>query len=165
MPAHPARTWVAALNSGDPEEILPGMLAAEDWDAWADVVFDPTRIYTDAALIRMVGVLTAKAAGMPFVNTLNLISIAGAHWREVDGRASLHGVDLLSLPLSRFCNLVLFMFTEGADDKARFKLDATINAPISAWLPHQAEPEWQPGSNDDAFATLAAMSSKGATVP
>jgi hypothetical protein len=91
----------------------------------------------------------------PYAAARALLAWAEDNWSTVDG--SELGVDLLALPLHRFCAKVHVVAAERmGEDALRKQLDAIVNPPT---------PEtW--GTTDDAVAShAAAMSLFGAAAP
>ena len=68
--------------------------------------------------------------------TLRLLVLAGDNWARFDGWATARGLDAAEMPLPRFCHLVGFWATEGAQSEADVKkFEAALwRPPVSrAW--------------------------------
>ena len=65
----------------------------------------------------------------PYAGVVRLFYIAQDRWPEIDGQASLNGVDLMSLPIYRFINAIYAWSLERVEDRQKF--DDAIFAPIA----------------------------------
>lgn len=54
--------------------------------------------------------------GAPYEAVALILGWAAEHFAELDGACLLDGVDLLTLPLPRYCNVVASMMMRGADN-------------------------------------------------
>lgn len=153
---HTVAQWAAAIFGGDLEEIVPGMLGDGEFDAWGDVVWSTERLFTQALHERIVNAVISSASGMPWSGAVMLLKTAAAQWRELNGWAQRRSLDLLSLPLHDFCDLLYTKLLDGCkDEQARFALDAALFAPPPDADPDSDElpPGWdEAGSFEQALA-------------
>jgi len=67
--------------------------------------------------------------GTPYTVAARLYTIAAGYWTEIDGEAALHGVELMHLPLDRFCNAIYAWAIQRVEDKERFDFELTRPVP------------------------------------
>lgn len=67
--------------------------------------------------------------GTPYTVAARLHGIAAEYWTQIDGQAALNGVDLMLLPLDRFCNAIYAWVVERVEDKERFDFELTQPVP------------------------------------
>lgn len=91
--------------------------------------------------------------------TLRLLVLAGDNWPRFDGWATARGLDAAEMPLPRFCHLVGFWATEGAQSEADVKkFEAALWRPPAGVAPTRGP--WSPGEENRAFASLKAALGK-----
>ena len=91
--------------------------------------------------------------------TLRLLVLAGDNWPRFDGWATARGLDAGGMPLPRFCHLVGFWATEGAQSEADVKkFEAALWRPPVGVVPTRGP--WSPGEENRAFASLKAALGK-----
>ena len=94
--------------------------------------------------------------------TLRLLVLAGDNWPRFDGWATARGLDAGGMPLPRFCHLVGFWATEGAQSEADVKkFEAALWRPPVGVVPTRGP--WSPGEENRAFASLKAALGKQRT--
>ena len=64
----------------------------------------------------------------PYPTVARLYGIAAGNWAQIDGEAALRGVDLIRLPLDRFCNAVYAYSVEHVEDREEF--DYRLTQPV-----------------------------------
>ena len=91
--------------------------------------------------------------------TLRLLVLAGDNWPRFDGWATARGLDAGGMPLPRFCHLVGFWATEGAQSEADVrKFEAALWRPPVGVVPTRGP--WSPQEENRAFAGLKAALGK-----
>ena len=98
----------------------------------------------------------------PYWVASRLITSARQDWARFDGWAAAQGVDPIDLPMDRFCNLVYYWLTRGADPRRRDEIDRTLERPpagATATLDDSGSP-WSAESELSAFSTAAAAASR-----
>lgn len=75
----------------------------------------------------------------PYTVCLRLIGLAESNWDEIEGHATLRGVDLMALPLYRWCNVILAWYLERVEDREQFMFKLTSPAPGEAKKVTQAD--------------------------
>ena len=91
--------------------------------------------------------------------TLRLLVLAGDNWPRFDGWATARGLDAGGMPLPRFCHLVGFWATEGAQSEADVKkFEAALWRPPVGVVPTRGP--WSPQEENRAFASLKAALGK-----
>lgn len=155
---HPVRIWGPALLSTDLEDVLPGLLPADQQTAWGDIVWDTERVFTRELHQRIVNAVVGDAAAMPYTACMRLLATYRAMWRDVDGWAASQRLDLLSLPLHRFCNLLYGRIVSNMAEKDRAVFDADLFAPPPDADPDdpQGLPGWTEGDMGAAFGAALA---------
>ena len=162
------RTWGPALTSGDLEDIVPGMLPEEQYDAWVDLFWDPGRLFTRDLHSRIADAVIGAASGMPPQACTQLVASAAVHWRDFDGWAAERSLDLLDLPLHRFCNLVYARIVSNLDEKDRISFDADLFAPPPGADPDgEPPPGWDQDQTGQMFTAALAQftATRGAAAP
>lgn len=83
--------------------------------------------------------------------TLRLIATAQANWVMLDGWAMSRNIELESLDLNRFLNLVYYWLTRKAEDEKELKkFDAKLYMPPKGVRAEPGSP-WSPESETAAF--------------
>lgn len=57
--------------------------------------------------------------------------MAAQHWASFDGWAAQHGINPLTLPVDRACNLIYWWATRNADQQERRKIDMQLTRGIT----------------------------------
>jgi hypothetical protein len=160
MPPRPVAQWIAALDSRDLEDVVPGLLAEGSDEAWAQVVWNTERLFTGQlhrTIVRRV--TTAAAGGMPWSAVEVLLGALREHWWDLDGWAVENHVDLLDLPLHRFCALLYHRMSANLEEKDRMALDSQLFAPTledDLDDPQAAPPGWSDAETAAAFTRALA---------
>ena len=159
MAAHTAGAWIAALDTGDLEDVLPGLLPAEQHPAWIEMMWAPDRLWTRPLHQRIVRRVTGAAAGMPWTAVDVLIAVTAAQWHDINGWATERHLDLLGLPLHAFCDLIYHRVTANLADKDRFTVDTDLFAPTPDDDPDDddAPPGWSTQETGAAFEQALAQ--------
>lgn len=129
IPALPARAWVLAHLDDDPLAIFPGLLPEEDADLVLDAVEDEDDELDEQRCSDLGLDLLGVAAGWRWWEADRLIHVAIAGWPHLDGPAAQQGVDLLDLPLDRFCSVVYAWRLKHATEKDRDEFLRWLSAP------------------------------------
>lgn len=163
IPALPARAWILAHLDEDPLAIFPGLLPDEDdVDVLLDAVEDPddeltAQRCTDIGL----ALLGQAAGGWRWWEADRLIHVAIAGWHYLDGHAARRGVDLLALPLDRFCAAVYSWRIENAPEKDRNEFERWLrDPPVDLVEDPDDLPEW--AAEEEAASFLAVAGALGA---
>lgn len=91
--------------------------------------------------------------------TLRLLGLAVEHWARFDGWATARGLDAAWLDLGRFCHLVGFWATEGAESEADLrKFEAQLWRPPAGVVADRGP--WSPQEENRAFGALKAALGK-----
>lgn len=139
LPRHTARRWIAAILSRDLEEIVPGLLAAPDWDRWADqVVLNDDILWTPDTLGYLAQSIVVAASSWSWPATVRLIGQTRHDWREWRSWCLAKGIgDPLRLPLDSYCDLSYYSLVTHANDEQRARIDFDLEAPLPAQTPEQ----------------------------
>lgn len=130
IPALPARAWIMAHLDEDPLAIFPGLLPEADEDLILDAVEDPDDDLTEQRCSDIgLSLLGQAAGGWRWWEADKLIHTAIAGWPYLDGPAARRGVDLLDLPLDRFCSAVYSWRVEHAPEKDRDEFERFLMEP------------------------------------
>jgi hypothetical protein len=99
------------------------------------------------------------AHGTPYEAVVRLHGIAAEHWGTIDGELAAKGIDALSLPPDRFCNLIYAWCLPRLEAKegAKEKFDAQLQAPIGAVK--DTRMRRAPRDHTDSLRSMAAWSS------
>lgn len=88
----------------------------------------------------------------PYTVIWRLYAYAREYWQEINGETAYQGVNLLILPLDRFCDAIYWWCVQRVEDRAKFDYELTKPAPgDTSELAIQAE--------QDSFAAFMAMGS------
>lgn len=111
--------------------------------------------------------LVQAATGRPWWVAQRLLVTADAHWELLDGTCLTAGVDLAALidtAPARACNVIYAWLVEGADDKARDRLDHKLTLPPPELIraPSPQAQEWMAEREGASFmAAMGAARSEG----
>ena len=164
VPQRPARTWVLALLSDDPTDLLLDLLDPDDADQlWADTIDPGCDLTTD--LLHTIGrELLGRAAGRPWWQVTRLVAELVGRWAEWDAHCTDRGLgDPLDWPLERLCNWAYARAVAGMTPEQRRQLEAELAAPLGE--PEDtggdAEADWDDGSSWLAMAGQFGAAAEG----
>jgi hypothetical protein len=127
VPPQPATPWILALAGDDPVgSVLPGMLSERDDERLWNLVSSGKADSKD--LHKAFCSAVAEASGRPWWVALKLVGMCDGS-PEFIGRLTLKGVDPDRIPFARWCAAVYALAMANADEKARMKFDAKLDAP------------------------------------
>lgn len=161
IPALPARAWIMAHLDEDPLAIFPGLLPQVDEDLILDAVDDDDDELTEQRCSDIgLSLLGQASGGWRWWEADKLIGVAIAGWPYLDGPAARRGVDLLELPLDRFCSAVYSWRVEEATEKDRDDFDRWLMEPPADVIgdPDDASEE---AIEEDAASFLAVAGALG----
>jgi hypothetical protein len=128
----------------------------EDADVLAERLADPGDPLTLDDVQRIAEALVEAATGWAYWTAQRLIAWAAQHWPDLDGIATLRGVDLVALvdaAPARACNAIYALLLEGVtEEKERRSIEAQLHRPPPG-VDAAAAPGW-----DEGASFLAAMS-------
>jgi hypothetical protein len=160
VPAAPARLWLDALSTGDPLDIVPGMVEAADREVFLDRLYndaDPLGMATQRVIATQI---LADVTGLPGWTVASLVGVAGHHWWVFDGWCAERGLAPLELPFPRFLALVYTWLVSGVekqadlDDLQRRLFDPPPGAldDVDPDDPATLPPGWRPEDQGSAWA-------------
>jgi hypothetical protein len=163
LPPRTVLEWAAALLSSEPDAIIPGLLGDNDARGLYDRLLDE---YDPLSLdvVEEAGLwLLEQVAARPWWEARRALLHALDGWEHFDAWCTheCNGLDPATLPLPRFCNLVVRYLELHMEPERREQWRMTFAAPpVGADL--AARPEWQ----DDAMAadSEAAMADWGSVL-
>jgi hypothetical protein len=149
-----AGDWVAALEDGRAEAVLPDLLCPEGVDAWVDLFFGneylvPIKLHHDMALA-----LFEACSGFPLNQALRLFSAIVHDWHRFNGWATSKGVSPLSLSLSGLLDMFFFYCIQHADEKQQYRFETDLSLPLPGTSLEDPPAGWDEAST--AMAALAA---------
>lgn len=132
LEALPAADWIAALADPNGGAIIPGLLDPRDQQLiWRDFLHG--KVSGDELALawrEVVGVVTGRQWWVGARLVLN--AIHPDTWPLVHGRLAKGGLDLDSISIGAFCNIVYVMILDGAKDeqeRSKAKFDLTLPPP------------------------------------
>ena len=87
----------------------------------------------------------------PYEVVVRILGIAQEHWEAIDGEAASKGCDYLTLPIDRFCNVIMWWAMQRVKDVDEFK--RKMYEP----LPGQARSEEAVAQDMQSFDAFASM--------
>jgi hypothetical protein len=129
----PARVWMLALFSGDPEDLLLDLQDEEEADElWEDAI-DPEHPLTVAMLVRIGQSMLTRAAGRPWWQASMLLATYAVDWETYIAVARDRGIgDPEEWPVGELCAWVYLRMTRYAKEEDKVRIDADLATPPEA---------------------------------
>lgn len=131
VPARPLEDWLAVALAGDFTEVVPGMLDPADAGYLYERILDEYDPLGEDTCARIGEWVLEELTGRPWWEVTRSVREALAGWNSLDSWATGEvGVDVRTLDLRRFCNLVVrFVLLIVGDEEAREGWLASFSAP------------------------------------
>lgn len=148
IPPRPAAEWMAAVLSGEPCPVVPGMLEPADQEDVIDALLEGRVKLADVEAANRDAL--SAASGWKWYEAERLIVSAGVEWRVVGGLLQGAGLDLSTCSLGAALSAMYAMAVTHMKKEDRFSFDAQLTAPP----PGARATEYVESDYADAFAEL-----------
>lgn len=126
----PARAWMLALFSGDPEDLLLDLLTEEEADELWEDASDPEHPLTVGMLARIGQSMLTRAAGRPWWQASMLLATYAVDWETYIAVARDRGLgDPEEWPVAELCAWVYLRMTQYAKDEDKLRIDTDLATP------------------------------------
>lgn len=119
------------------EDIIPGMLDADEARELEDAIWDGSLLLDD--MHRMSLKVIGTASGRDWHVAMKLIAAASASWNTMGGEFVLRGLDATKLSLAAWLDAVYLLLLRNMDNKEAMMFNAKLQIPPAGFEDEEAE--------------------------
>lgn len=166
VPEHPVTDWMAVVLDGQPDAVIPGLLADEDARHLYERLLDE-EAPLHVGVCEQVGLwLFEEVGGRPWWEVQRALMWALDSWNVFESWCRVEArLDPLTLPLRTFCSVFVRFCVQALGEEAEAWIASFEAPPLGSAEAMEHRPEWEEeavqGDFTDAFGSFQSLAAGG----